>query len=295
MEETIRKADVLIEALPYIRRFQGTWTVIKYGGKMMQSENLTKSLLQNVIFLQAVGIKSVIVHGGGPFINGALDKKKLSPRFVEGLRVTDGETLKIVIETLEKISQSLSSTLKEMGGKPKKFIPSRNITGQVPLNSIFSGKKCEEKDLGFVGEIEKVEITLLKESAREGFIPIISPLLKDEQGNIYNVNADSAASEVASSLKAEKLVFITDKPGIMRQIDEPETLISILTSKQAEDLISEGIISGGMIPKVKAGIKSIQKGVKKVHLIDGHITHALLLEIFTDEGIGTEIIKNGCS
>ena len=285
MEETIRKADVLIEALPYIRRFQGTWTVIKYGGKMMQSENLTKSLLQNVIFLQAVGIKSVIVHGGGPFINGALDKKKLSPQFVEGLRVTDGETLKIVIETLEKVSQSLSSTLKELGGKPKKF---------VSLNSIFSGKKCEEKDLGFVGEIEKVEITLLEESAREGFIPIISPLLKDEQGNIYNVNADSAASEVASSLKAEKLVFITDKPGIMRQIDEPETLISILTSKQAEDLIAEGIISGGMIPKVKAGIKSIQKGVKRVHLIDGHITHALLLKIFTDEGIGTEIIKNGC-
>ena len=283
MEEATKKAQVLIEALPYILNFKNKFTVVKYGGSVMREPRLARTILEDIVFMSAVGMKPLIVHGGGRFITERLAAEGKETKFVEGIRVTDEETIKIVKEVLIELNNTLLEQIKKLGGRAK---------GILPEGGLFKVKKSFSKgfDLGFVGEIIQVKRGLLEELLNQGFIPVIPPLGLGEDKKLYNLNADTAASEIASDIRAEKLVFITNVKGIMRNPENPETLISILTKKEVEALIEEKVISEGMLPKVKAGIKSLKSGVNKVHLVNGRLSHSLLLEIFTDQGIGTEIV-----
>ncbi|PIW32882.1 MAG: acetylglutamate kinase, partial [bacterium (Candidatus Ratteibacteria) CG15_BIG_FIL_POST_REV_8_21_14_020_41_12] len=273
----------LIESLPYIQRFKDKEVVIKYGGDLIKNETINKSILLDIILMSSVGMKPLLVHGGGRFITEKLMAEKKDVKFIEGLRITDQETIRIVKEVLIGLNQGLVEQIKEFKGKAK---------GILPEEGLFRARKAFSRiaDLGFVGEIVQVRKELLAELLNDGFIPLISPLGLGEEGEFYNLNADIAASEIASTIKAEKLVFITNVKGIMRNPNNPKTLISILSEKEAKGLIKEKVISEGMLPKVRAGIRSLEKGVKKVHIVDGYLAHSLLLEIFTDQGIGTEIV-----
>jgi len=284
MDEIIKKADVLIEALPYIRAFHHKVFVIKYGGKVMLSEVSQKKLLEDLIFLHFVGIKPVLVHGGGPSITQKAASLGKIAKFVDGLRVTDAAMIKIVEETLGEINQKLSVMIKQLG------------VAAVGLNGMKDGiikvKKMEtEVDLGFVGEIVKIDAEPIKETLRKRAIPIVIPLGKGRDKITYNVNADDAASEIAAALNAEKFILLTDVKGILRHPEDEGSLISTLSREEAQGLIERKVIQTGMIPKVKACINALAKGVKKTHVIDGRLTHAILLEIFTDKGVGTEIVK----
>ncbi len=283
MEDIIKKADILIEALPYIQRFKGKTVVIKYGGNLMENETTVKSILLDIIFMSAVGMKPLIIHGGGHFITERLSAEGKETKFVDGLRVTDGETVKIVKEVLLELNDKLVEQIKKLGGKAK---------GILPEDGLLKAKKSfsEEVDLGFVGEVIQVKRELLKEPLNQGFIPVIPPIGLGEDQKLYNLNADTAAAEIASDIRAEKLVFITNVKGIMRNPENPETLISILTREEAGALIEEKVITEGMLPKVRAGMRSLEAGVNKVHIVNGHLSHSLLLEIFTNRGVGTEIV-----
>ncbi|MFA5090941.1 MAG: acetylglutamate kinase [Candidatus Omnitrophota bacterium] len=282
MEDAIKKADVLIEALPYIKRFHKKAVVIKYGGSILGDEKIRRSVLEDVVFLNFMGLKTVLVHGGGPNISERMRSCGVKSEFVDGIRVTDAQTLVLVEEELKHLNESLAKEIREIGteaaglnGKDKKII-------QVQ-------KKKAEVDLGLVGQITGIDTEPIQEELKAGKVVVLLPMGRGKDNLIYNVNADEVASWVSGALRAEKLVLLTNVKGIMRNVDDPNSFISTLTTEEAVGLISEGIIQQGMIPKVRACIEALKSGVRKTHIIDARIPHSLLLEIFTDQGIGTEI------
>jgi len=291
MEEAIGKSRVLIEALPYIQSFKDKIVVVKFGGSAMVNEDTFHSVLQDMVFMKSIGMKPVIVHGGGPFISSEMEKRGKKPLFINGYRVTDKETLEIAIDVLtNQIGKLIIDQIEVMGAKgvcvwdgddspikARKFVSEDN-------GSSGAG------DLGYVGELTEIECDSFTNLFEDDQIPIVSPIAKGIDGENYNVNADNVASFVAGALKAEKLVFISNTHGISTDPSDPESFTSTLHEDEVNRLIKSGVISGGMLPKANACISAMRDGVKKAHIIDGHIPHSLLLEIFTDKGIGTQII-----
>lgn len=280
MTDQIRKAAVLIEALPYIQNFRGQTFLIKVGGSAMEEQSLVDSLLRDIVFLEAVGINPVLVHGGGKAINKAMKDAGLEAKFVGGLRVTDEATIRIVEETLAHvINPDLVKRIKASGGK---------AIG-LPGTSVFIGKRMNE-ELGYVGEVVECNTEIIDLAVAGEVVPVVSPVAKEAgTGHTLNVNADIAACALAKKLKASKLIFLSDVLGVMRDPKDDSTLISTLNEAAITQLKQEGIISGGMIPKTDSALDSLRGGVGKVHMIDGRIPHSLVLECFTDKGIGTEI------
>lgn len=290
MEELIRKANVLLEALPYIKAFWGKTVVIKYGGNAMVNETLRSNFAQDVILLRYIGIKPVIVHGGGPQIGETLARMGKESKFVKGHRVTDDETMDIVEMVLGgKVNKEIVALIHQQGGKAV------GLTGKD--GGLFKAEKLvlehddegppEIIDPGRVGMVTHVEPDIINQMDKGNFIPVIAPVGVDDSGNTYNINADSVAGALAGALSAEKLILMTDVPGIQ---DEKGELISSINFESIDTMMKEGVIDGGMIPKVEAAMGSLREGVSKVHIIDGRIEHSVLLEIFTQTGIGTEIL-----
>jgi len=282
-EEFIQKAATLVEALPYIREFEGKTVVIKYGGAAMENARLRESTAEDIVLMKYVGMNPVVVHGGGPEINRTLQRLGVEAKFHNGLRITDEETVKIVEMVLAgALNKEIVTLVSRAGGNPI------GISGKD--GNLLHARKLNAKDgtdLGFVGEITGVHFKILTVLCEAGLIPIIAPIATDAQGNTWNVNADSAAGEIAAAIQAEKLVFLTDTPGILRDPKDKASLIHQLNYLEIEELIAQGIIAGGMIPKVEACLKALDYGVAKTHIIDGRVPHSLLLEIFTDRGMGT--------
>lgn len=280
----INKANILIEALPYIQRLWGKTVVIKYGGNAMVNEDLTRKILEDVTLLKYVGINPILVHGGGPEINAMLRRVDVQSEFHNGLRITDAATMEIVQMVLAgKLNKNIAAQIGTLGGKAiglcGKDAGLIRVRRKPPLP--------DGVDLGFVGDIVGVNTKLLNSLCADEYIPVISSVGVDDAGESYNINADTAAAAVATALKAEKLIYLTDIDGIYRDPSDPTTLFPILTTEQAEALIEEGVISGGMIPKVRSCIDAIAKGIHRVHILNGTIPHPIILEIFTDRGIGT--------
>ena len=282
MEEAIKKADVLIEALPYIKKFHKKLIVIKYGGSILGEERVRKSVLEDIAFLRYTGIRPILVHGGGPQISERLKELKVPSQFVEGMRVTDSFTLKIVEEELNKLNDLIVKEISSHGIKAIGFKREDKI--------LKVRKKKSKKDLGFVGEVIDFDKEKILSSSQEA-LPVICPMGISSEGEVYNINADEVAFFLATHLPSEKIVFLTNILGVMRDPHDEGSLISTLSVEEAKRLIKDKVIDEGMIPKVKAAIETIEKGVKKAHIIDAKIPHALLLEIFTNEGIGTEIVR----
>ena len=286
MEKLIEKAKVLIEALPYIKKFHGKKGVIKYGGSAMEHGEIKKAIMQNIVFMKYVGMNPIIIHGGGNAITEALKKTGGKSQFVNGLRVTDKETIQVVEQVLAgKVNKEIVSLINELGGN------ALGINGKSE-SLITAAKLKTNDDLGFVGQIVKIQPEKLDELCKQGIIPVIAPLGLGKNGETYNINADTAASEIAAALRAQKLVLLTDVPGILKDKSDEESIMSTLNVSEIKVLKKRGIITGGMIPKIHACERALKAGVKKSHIIDGRILHSLLLEIFTDKGIGTELIKN---
>ena len=282
------RAEALIEALPYIQQYRGKTVVIKYGGSAMEDEHIVERMLRDVVFLEAVGINPVIIHGGGKAITLKMRDAGLKAQFVNGLRVTDEQAIRIVEEVLDReINPKIVATLNEFGGKAV-GISGKSVIKAEKLPMQVEGKKIAV-DLGFVGEAVGVDLKKVQKALAEEKTPVISPIAQDEEGTALNVNADIAAGAIAAALKASKLIYLSDVLGIMRDPREKDSLIPSITSEMIETLIEDEVIEGGMIPKVRSAVEALAEGVGKVHLIDGRIPHSLLLEIFTNSGVGTEI------
>ena len=293
-EEAIRKADVLIAALGYIRKFHGRFTVIKLGGSVMEDPGSLSALLVDVVFMQTVGMRPVVVHGGGKAITVAMEKAGLTPHWVKGRRYTDDATLEIVARVLaEEINTDIERHINKFGGRASGLHHKTHqcLYGRKLMLPDGDGSLI---DLGRVGEVTEVDIIPIENLCLAGVVPVLPSLAEDEdeEGKLLNVNADTAAAAVAQALQAEKLVFLTDTPGILTDRNEPASLISGLTPEECRDLIARGVIDKGMIPKVEACLNSIAAGVSKTHIIDGRLRHSLLLEIFTESGVGTEIVHD---
>ncbi|MEW4570754.1 acetylglutamate kinase [Tautonia sp. JC769] len=295
-EEAIRKADVLIEALGYIRKFHNRFTVIKLGGSVMEDPETLRALLVDVVFMQTVGLRPVVVHGGGKAISAAMQRAGLEPKFVQGRRYTDEATLDIVADVLiDGVNADTVRHINKYGGRAAALHP-RTTCCLFGARMRLSGDDQAPIDLGRVGEVVDVDTLTIENLCLAGIVPVLPSLaICQEDEGLLNVNADTAAAAVARHLKAEKLVFLTDMPGILRDRNDPGSLIEGLTPDGCRALIEQGIIDRGMIPKVDACLESLESGVRKVHIIDGRLPHALLLEIFTDRGIGTEIAPAGAS
>jgi acetylglutamate kinase len=291
MEKFIEKADILLEALPYIQRFAQKTMVIKYGGHAMEDEELKTNFVRDVILLHYIGLNPVIVHGGGPQIDGMLDKIGKKSQFIEGMRVTDEETMEVVEMVLVgRINKEIVSRINSNGGHAVGLSGADgNLIRARKMWAFKKGQEGQEKgriDLGQVGEVESIDPGVLRTFISNKWIPIIAPVGVGPGGEVYNINADLVAGKVASALEAEKFILLTDVEGVL---DGKKRLISTVDSKIAGRFIQEGAISGGMIPKVKCCLEALREGVHKTHIIDGRVKHAILLEIFTDEGIGTQI------
>ncbi len=286
MKREIEKANVLIEALPYIRRFAGSIVVVKYGGSAMIDESIKKSVIQDIAMMKMIGMRPVVVHGGGNSITELLNRLGKKSEFRDGLRVTDAETAQIAEMVLSgTISKELVQSLQGQG------IQAVGINGKDGDTLIAKKKLLHGKDLGFVGEVVQVNTTLLESLMGNDFVPVVAPVGTDFAGNTYNINADYAASAIAGALHAQKLVFLTDVEGILRDRDDPDSILRQLTLHETERYIDDGTISGGMIPKAQCCMDGIRQGVQSVHILDGRIPHALLLEIFTNEGVGTMMTR----
>jgi len=284
----IRRAGAVIEALPYLIKFNNKIIVIKYGGAAMENEELKHSVIQDVVLLKMVGMEPILVHGGGPEINRYLKKKGLEPKFVGGYRVTDKETMRIVQKVLgEKINQQIVSLIKKAGGKAKGFYGKK---GRVIKAFKYWKKDTEgnQIDLGFTGQVGGIRFRYLRKWMKLGYIPVLTSIGVGKRGGVYNINADKAAAAIAAYLKAEKLIMMTDVLGVL---DAQGKLISQVNTYRAGKMIKSGAISGGMIPKVKSCLYALRKGIKSAHIIDGRLPHAILLELFTDHGIGTMVVK----
>lgn len=289
-DEAIRKAGVLIEALGYIRKFHGKFTVIKLGGSVMERPEALRDLLVDVVFMQSVGMRPVVVHGGGKAITQAMERAGLEARFVQGRRFTDEATLRIVARVLaEEINADIERHINKFGGRAR-GLHHKTIQCLYGRKLALADGNGGELDLGLVGEVTEVDRPPIEDLCLAGVVPVLPSLAESEAGGLLNVNADTAAAAVAMALEAEKLVFLTDTPGILRDRSEPDSLIRSLTPGGCRELISQGIIESGMIPKVEACLTSLAAGVRKTHIIDGRLRHSLLLEMYTDTGIGTEIV-----
>ena len=278
------RAEVLTQALPYIKKYTGKIVVVKYGGNAMINEELKKQVMEDIVLLWLIGVKVVLVHGGGPEINELMDKLGKKPEFVDGLRVTDKETIDIVQMVLAgKVNKSLVNKLEMNGGT------AMGISG---MDGMLIEAKIKDERLGYVGEIINVHINPVTDLLEKGYIPVISTVGCDKQGNSYNINGDTAAAYIAGALGAERLIMMTDIEGILRDKDNPDTLIPYISVSEAEKLYEEKVISGGMIPKVKCCVDAIEKGVKNVVIMDGRVPHSILMELLTDEGAGTMFTKD---
>lgn len=286
MEKYLHKAEVLIEALPYIQRFNRKVIVVKYGGSAMVDETLKRQVIEDVTLLKLVGFKPIIVHGGGKEISRMVEKLGKEAQFVNGLRVTDEETLEIAEMVLGKVNKSLVQLVGSLG------VRAIGISGKDGNLLKVEKKLSNGEDIGFVGEVTNVDSKVLYDLLEKDFLPIVCPIGVDENFQAYNINADDAACAIARAMNAEKLAFLTDIEGVYKDPSDPETLISELTIREAENLMESGYIGGGMLPKLQNCIDAIHNGVSRVHILDGRIKHCLLLEIFTNKGIGTAILKD---
>ncbi len=284
-QEYLDKASVLIEALPYIQRFNRKIVVVKYGGSAMVDPELKKSVIQDVVLLKLTGFKPIIVHGGGKEISRWVSKVGMEPKFINGLRVTDEPTMEIAEMVLNKVNKELVTLVQSLG------VRAIGVSGKDGGLLTVKKKLSGVEDIGFVGEITNVNGQILLDLLADDFLPIICPIGLDEDFYTYNINADDVACAVAEALHAEKLTFLTDIEGVLKDKYDPASLISQLTVNQAHDLISDGFVGGGMIPKLTNCINAVKNGVNRVHILDGRIPHSLLLEIFTKKGVGTAIVK----
>lgn len=287
--EAYQKAQVLVEALPYFKAFDEKIFVIKIGGNAMNESTLFEDTLQDIVFMEQVGICPVIVHGGGPHISEKLKEKGVETKFVDGLRVTDRQTLEAVDEAFQEINESIRETMLKSGGRAVSIHGARDGILQAEKKKI---EAKPELDLGFVGHLNEVNILPIVKQTSSGVVPVISPLAKGKDGEVYNVNADTAAAKISEALKAEKLVFMSNIAGVLEKPDDKASLISSMTPARVKTFIEKGIISGGMLPKVEASLHALEMGVQKVHIVDGRRHHSLLLEIFTQQGIGTQFVND---
>ncbi|MBQ2740486.1 MAG: acetylglutamate kinase [Clostridia bacterium] len=277
------RAEVLTQALPYIQKYNGKVIVVKYGGNAMVSETLKEQVMEDIVLLSLVGVKVVLVHGGGPEITEMLKRIGKQSQFVDGLRVTDKETAEVVQMVLAgKINKSLVNLLGHFGGR---------AVGISGMDARMIEAEIKDERLGYVGKITNVDVSPIQDLFEKGYIPVVSTVGCDKEGNVYNVNADTAAAHIAGKLKAERLITMTDIEGILRDKDDPTSLIPCIDVQEAEGLFAQGVISGGMIPKVECCIDAIRFGAKKVTILDGRVPHALLIETMTDEGAGTMVVR----
>jgi acetylglutamate kinase len=279
------RVKVLSEALPYIQKFAGRTVVVKYGGAAMKDSQLKDQVIRDIIFMACVGIRPIIVHGGGPEINTWLNKIGIEAQFKDGLRVTDAATMEVVEMVLVgKVNKEIVSYINQAGG---------SAIGMCGKDAnLITARPDGRTDIGFVGEVSGINVSILELLVKGGHIPVISSVAADENGQSYNINADTVAGEVAAALGAEKLILLTDTPGLMKDFHDPTSLIRQLDIPQARQLVTDGVVSGGMIPKLSCCIRSLAQGVRSAHIIDGRVPHSLLLEIFTDAGIGTMIVSS---
>ena len=276
-----QRAEILTQALPYIQKYHDKIVVVKYGGNAMISEELKMQVMEDIVLLWLIGVKPVLVHGGGPEISEMLKKVGKKSEFVDGLRVTDKETAEIVQMVLAgKINKQLVNLLGEFGG---------NAVGISGIDGHLIEAKVKDERLGFVGEVTKVNVQPILDLIEKQYIPVVSTVGCDSEGNVYNINADTAASYIAGAMQAERLITMTDIPGILRDVNDPDSIIKRVNIEEASQLFREGVISGGMIPKVECCIEAIEKGVRRVTILDGRVPHAVLLELLTDEGAGTMV------
>ena len=284
-EAAASRVRVLSEALPYIQKFANRTIVIKYGGAAMKDSNLKAKVITDVVFLTSVGVRPVLVHGGGPEINTWLEKLNIEPLFKDGLRVTDAATMDVVEMVLAgRVNKELVSLINRAGALAV------GLCGKD--GNLIQARPVGKEGIGFVGEVTQVNIGLIKSLVSSGYVPVISSVAADEDGQAYNINADTVAGEIAAALEAEKLILLTDTPGILYDYHDPSTLLKKLDIQKARELIDQGVVSGGMIPKVSCCVRSLAQGVKAAHVLDGRLPHSLLLEIFTDEGIGSMIVAS---
>jgi acetylglutamate kinase len=292
INEYIKKAAVLIEALPYIQSFRYNIVVVKFGGSVIENAELTKKALRDIVFMECIGMKPIIVHGGGKAITSKLNEKNIPTRFINGLRYTCEETIKVVDDVLHsKVNANLANTLNKLGGIAKKLSGKEILKAKkMYTNDKKTGQKL---DLGYVGDIYDVNIDKILPLTDKDTdtIPVITPLALDKNNQVFNVNADIAAAIIAEHLKARKLVFISDVPGILKNPKDENSVISSIKLQEIDKYIEDGVITGGMIPKVRSALQALNAGTNKLHFIDGRVQHSLLLEIFTDTGVGTQIIK----
>ena len=284
-QKYLDKAEVLIEALPYIQRFNRKIVVVKYGGSAMIDQELKENVIKDVVLLKLVGFKPIIVHGGGKEISRWVGKVGMEPRFINGLRVTDEATMELAEMVLAKVNKELVTVVQSLG------IRGVGISGKDGGLLQVEKKYSDGQDIGYVGEVTQVNPKILYDLLEKDFLPIVFPVGTDEEFKTYNINADDAACAIAEAVHAEKLAFLSDIEGVCRDVNDPSTLISELHVHEAEKLISDGYVGGGMIPKIKNCIDAIENGVNRVHILDGRIPHSLLLEIFTNKGIGTAILR----
>lgn len=292
MQKYIDKAKVLIEALPYIQSFHGKKIVIKFGGSVMENETTMRDVLQDVVFMKYIGMQQVIIHGGGPAITSAMQKRGTLAKFVNGLRITDRETMDIVEDVLaHKINAQIVNLINSMDGN------AIGISGLhhnlIRVDRMMPQVDGKAIDIGYVGQVRYINATIINTYLNAGKIPVIAPIGIGDDGLSYNINGDMVAGDIASSIGARKLVYLTDTPGILSEPADENSMIHTITLEDAEQMIKDGIIDGGMIPKVNSCLEALKYGVNKGHIIDGRVRHSLLLEIFTKKGIGTEILQNG--
>ncbi len=279
------RVRVLSEALPYIHQFAGRTIVVKYGGAAMKDDTLKEKVIRDIVFLSCVGLRPVVVHGGGPEINNWLGKLGIEPQFKDGLRVTDAPTMDVVEMVLVgRVNKDLVARINQAGGAAV------GLCGKD--GNLIKARPQGQEGIGFVGEVNAIDTKLVESLVQSNYVPVISSVAADEDGQAYNINADTVAGEIAAALSAEKLILLTDTPGILRDFHNPSSLLYKLDIQQARQLIDDGVVSGGMIPKVNCCVRSLAQGVRAAHIIDGRIPHALLLEIFTDSGIGSMIVAS---
>ncbi len=284
-EAEATRVRVLSEALPYIQKFTNRTVVIKYGGAAMKDGRLKAGVIRDIVFLSCVGVRPVVVHGGGPEINIWLDKLDIEPQFKDGLRVTNADTMDVVEMVLVgRVNKELVSLINQAGSAAV------GLCGKDA--NLIQARPVGKEGVGFVGEVTNIDTRIIESLVTSGYVPVISSVAADETGQAYNINADTVAGEIAAALQAEKLILLTDTPGILEDYHNPSTLLTQLDIQKARELIDRGIVSGGMIPKVNCCVRSLAQGVKAAHILDGRIPHALLLEIFSDEGIGSMIIAS---
>ena len=286
MQKVLKKAEVLIEALPYIQKFNRKIIVVKYGGSAMSNEELQKNVIKDVTLLKLVGFKPIIVHGGGKEISRWVGKVGKEAQFINGLRVTDAETMEIAEMVLNKVNKSLVTMVEELGVKAV------GVSGKDGKLLNVEKKYSDGQDIGFVGDVKEVNAKILYDLLENDYLPIVAPIGLDENFQTYNINADDAACAIAKAVGADKLVFLTDIEGLYKDINDKSSFISRITASDADALISDGFIGGGMLPKLNNCTSAIKNGVNRVHILDGRIPHCLLLEIFTNEGVGTAIIRD---